>query len=443
MVNILGVDIDNKLNLENFSSKVKGFFISNEQHYITTPNPEIILKAQEDEELFYILNKSSLAIADGFGLKLAGLLSGKWVRRLTGVTALLEILKIAEEKEKKVLIVNNKNGLSSSEEIESALSKKYPKLNFLIENCSFDFSVNAKKELISFDFLKDNIFTKIAKKIEKKINDKLEFLVPDKLLDYSPDVLICNFGAPYQEKFIFHNLGKLPTVKAAIGIGGALDFLTGKIKRAPKILRYLGLEWLWRLVKQPQRYKRIFRAIFVFPIKFFQWRFINPLFYRRNVICLLYRKKEIPYTALENKKRSPLEHYQVLLVERSEEAGHWQLPQGGIESNTIKRAGSRELYEELGIESFLPKKIYRNLFKYKTNHQGRYGFKGQKQSLLIAEYKGSDADIKLNFWDHSAWKWIKATDLVDEVYPLRKEGAKIFLKKLENYIETNLNKKYE
>lgn len=435
MLNILGVDIDNKINLETFRLKVSNFLeLSNEQNYIVTPNPEIILKSQKDEELFYILNNANLSLADGFGLKLASIFLGKKLNRLTGADALIEILKIAQRKEKKILIINNKNGLSSSAEISLVLKNKYPYLKFLIEDCDFDFSILEKKEFISFDFQKNNFFTRFLKKIEKKVNDKLDFLVHNKLLDFSADIMICNFGSPYQEKFIYHNLNKLPSVKLAIGIGGALDFLTEKIKRAPKWMRFCGIEWLWRLFKQPKRYKRIFQAVFVFTFKFLKWRFINPLFYRKNVVCLLYRKSPIPYTALDNKSRKLVDHYQILLVERSDEAGHWQLPQGGIDNDKIKIAGSRELYEELGIKNFNPKKIYKNIFKYKTNHQGKYGFKGQKQSLLIAEFKGDNTDIKLNFWDHSNWKWIKATDLVNEVHVLRRQGAKIFFEKFKKYI---------
>jgi N-acetylglucosaminyldiphosphoundecaprenol N-acetyl-beta-D-mannosaminyltransferase len=435
MINILGVNLDRDFNLANFSQKIIKFLESNNQNYIVTPNPEIILKAQKDEELFYILNKANLSLPDGFGLKLAALLMGKKLRRLTGADAILDIFKIAEEKQKRILIVNNKKGLSSSSELLIALSNRYPNLKFFIETADFDFSISTKKEIIHFDFDKKNIFTKFAKKIEKKVNERLEFLVPNKILDFAPDIMVCNFGAPYQEKFIYHNLNKVPSVKIGIGIGGALDFLTGKIKRAPKWMRFLGLEWLWRLIKQPKRFKRIFRAVFVFMSKFFYWKFISPLRYRKNVVCLLYKKNPIPYTALENKERSPLDHYHVLLVERSEEGGHWQLPQGGTDGDRIMRAGSREMYEELGIREFFPKKIYKNIFKYKSNNKGRYGFRGQKQSLLIAEYQGDDTDIKINFWDHSAWKWVRASDLVNEVHPVRKAGVEMFLDKFKNYIK--------
>ncbi len=435
MVNILGINIDDNIDICKFNEKVNDFLSSKRQNYIVTPNPEIILKGQEDEELFFILNQANLSLADGFGLKLASFLMGKKINRLTGADAILEILKIASEKGRKVLIINNKNGLSSSSEISIALRNKYKDLDFLIEEAGFDFSIPPKKEFIKFNFEKENILTKFANKIKKNINDNLEFLVHDKILDFGPDIIICNFGAPYQEKFIYHNLAKVPTVKIGIGIGGALDFLTGKIKRAPKWIRSVGLEWLWRMLNQPKRYKRIYRAVFVFISKFIYWKFISPCLYRRNVVCFLYKKEKIPYTALENKKRGPLEHYKILLVERQEEEGHWQLPQGGIDGDKIIRAGSRELYEELGIKEFSPKKVYKNVFKYKSSFKGRYGFKGQKQSLLIAEFKGSDSDIRLNFWDHSAWKWARVSDFIKEVHPIRRAGANIFLEKFKDYLK--------
>jgi len=434
MINILGVDIDNTIKQSDLFVKINQFLNSTKQNYIVTPNPEILLQAQKDEELFYILNKADLSLADGFGLKIAAGLSGKKLYRITGADTIIEILQIAKDQNKKVLIINNKNGLSSSTELSIALKNRFPSLNFLIEDHIFDFKVSTEKKFISFDFQKNNFFTRLAKKVEAKVNTKLEFLATNKLLDFSADILVCNFGAPYQEKFIYHNLNKLPTVKLGIGIGGALDFLTGKIKRAPKIMRKIGLEWLWRLIKQPHRYKRIYRAIFVFLFKFCTWRFVNPCFYRKNVACFLYKKCPVPYMALENKTRDPLENYQVLLVERSEERGHWQIPQGGLDSDKIKLAGSRELYEELGIINFTPNKIYKNIFKYKTNHKGKYGFKGQKQSLLLAEFCGTDSDIKLNFWDHSAWKWVKVSDVLNEVSPIRRKSMEIFLTKFKNYL---------
>jgi len=89
------------------------------------------------------------------------------------------------------------------------------------------------------------------------------------------EIIFANQGAPFQEKFIYHGLANWPNARIAIGVGGTFDFLTGKIKRAPRFLRALGLEWFWRLAREPKRYKRVINAVIVFPAKFIAWRFFD------------------------------------------------------------------------------------------------------------------------------------------------------------------------
>lgn len=441
MINVLGVDIENNLTKNDVLDKFLSFLESDKQHYVVTPNPEIVLQAQIDEELFYILNKADLALADGFGLKIAAFLNGKKLIRTSGSDILPDLLRLAEEKNKKVLIINREDGLSGENDIKLFLENNYPNLNFLIKSTDVRFIIPPRRHLLNIKHNKKyNFLENLVNNFKEKINkgfDALANLNKNNLLNFEADILICNFGAPYQEKFIFHNIKKIPTVKLAIGLGGSFDFLTGKIKRAPKIMRFIGLEWLWRLFKQPKRIKRIFRAVIVFPLKLLHWKFISPFLYRKNVACLLYKKENLNYTALENKNRNHLDFYQILLVERSEELGHWQIPQGGIDNQEIKIAGTRELYEELGISDFTPKKIYKNVFKYKVNRKGRYGFKGQKQGLLIAEFHGKDTDIDLNFWDHRDFKWVRASEFVNSVHPVRRKASEIFLEKFIDYIKTS------
>jgi len=79
-------------------------------------------------------------------------------------------------------------------------------------------------------------------------------------------LLLVAYGAPKQDLWIAKHLSKMPTVRVAIGVGGTFDFLSGTIKRAPRWLRSLGLEWLWRLILQPWRIKRIWTAVVIFPM---------------------------------------------------------------------------------------------------------------------------------------------------------------------------------
>jgi N-acetylglucosaminyldiphosphoundecaprenol N-acetyl-beta-D-mannosaminyltransferase len=83
---------------------------------------------------------------------------------------------------------------------------------------------------------------------------------------FEPTIILNGSGAPQQEFWIAENLDRIPSVKIAVGVGGTFDFISGMKKRAPKFLRSFGLEWFWRLLKQPNRIVRIFRAVILFPI---------------------------------------------------------------------------------------------------------------------------------------------------------------------------------
>lgn len=391
-MNILGIEVS-ELNSQEVWQKIEGFLEDGQAHYIVTPNPEIILASHQDEEFFYILNQADLAPADGFGLKLAALTRGKKLHRISGSDLSPKILELAQRKNLKVAIINFKDGLSKKDDIEKTLKKNFPHLKLFILETD-------KKSELNEDELRD-------------IND------------FSPNILFTSLGAPYQEKVIWHSLKKIPSLNLALGVGGSFDFITGKIKRAPKIIRQLGLEWMFRLIKQPWRLKRIIKATLIFSTKVFFWRFIHPLMYRPNVACWLYRKNN--------------EDYEVLLVERRDEKDHWQLPQGGTDGQSLSKAGARELEEELGTKKFLVRACYRNLYKYKMPSmiQKIYGYKGQSQGLCLAEFIGEDSDIKINFWEHQAWAWVKVEDLLDQVHPVRRAGIKIFLTKFQEYLKQN------
>ena len=327
-INILGINIDN-ISKKNLLSRIEKNLKKKDFQFLTTPNPEIILRAQKDEEYFYILNKADYSIPDGIGLKFAGFALGKNIKRITGADLSLDILEIAQKKSEKILIINWQKGLSSKNDIERMLSTKFSGLEYMV--------IDAFREKGEWQ-----------KIINKNTNN------------FAPDILFCLFGTPFQEKFIYHNARKIKSIKLALGVGGSFDFLTEKIKRAPCIFRKLGMEWMWRLVN-PQypskRTKRICNAVIKFPYKFLRWRFVLPFLYRPNVACLLYKNTEHPL-AKNNK-------IYILLVERKNDFNHWQLPQGGTDGEDIKKAGEKELSEELNCDKFQFIKIYKNIYKYK------------------------------------------------------------------------------
>lgn len=231
-MNILEVRIDN-FSKKEILEKIESFLNDGNFHQVATINPEFILEAQKDDEFKNILNNSDLNVADGVGIWFAFLRFGKLLKaRIAGADLMHEILKMADEKKLAVFLAVNKNGLSSYKETRDVLSKKYPNIKF--DGSDIDpMTTNYKPRTMNYE------------------------------------LLLCNFGAPYQEKFI--NSLKDAKISIAMGVGGSFDYITGKSKRAPKIMRIFGLEWLWRLIQKspdkPRRWKRIWNAVIVFPIK--------------------------------------------------------------------------------------------------------------------------------------------------------------------------------
>jgi N-acetylglucosaminyldiphosphoundecaprenol N-acetyl-beta-D-mannosaminyltransferase len=402
-ISILGVKISN-LDGEKSLVKAKEFLADGQQHFIVTPNPEIVLNADRDEELFYILNSADLSLGDGFGLKIASWFNGQNLKRVSGADFSDNLLTLAVNEKIKVGALIWKNGLSKKADLEKALQKKYPQLDFIVESVGRESGSALSANFLAFE----------------------------------PRIVLVGFGSPWQEKFIFHNLKNIPSANIMIGVGGTLDFMTGRRRRAPKFIRVIGLEWLWRFLFSPQvvgqkRSKRIWDAVVCFPCEFFKRKFINSLLYRPNVVCLLYKRE--------------LDKYKILIVERQNEPGHWQLPQGGTDGQNLLVAGARELSGEINTNKFITKRVFKSVYRYKFSVQSaeinskaaasyrHSGYKGQSQGLYIAEFTGRDEDIKINFWDHSAWIWVDSEKLVDSVHLIRKRSTQRFLKRFKEFVK--------
>jgi len=243
-INILGVLID-RITSKEVLKKIEEFLNSDTQHYITTPNPEFVMRAQKDEEFRNILNKSDIAIPDGIGLVFASHFLGNPIpEQVAGSDLVWKIAKLAEYKNCSLYLLGGKEGVA--EEAARKLKEKYP--NLKIKGAESGGEVEERK-------LKTQ-----NEEMVKRINER------------QPDILLVAFGAPKQEKWIYYNLSKLSSVKVAIGVGGTFDFIAGRIKRAPMFLRKLGMEWLWRLFIEPKRINRILTATVRFGWKVLKWK---------------------------------------------------------------------------------------------------------------------------------------------------------------------------
>jgi N-acetylglucosaminyldiphosphoundecaprenol N-acetyl-beta-D-mannosaminyltransferase len=230
---ILGVKVS-RINIQEALDVVRQCVVSSGQNYIVTPNPEFIVRAQKDEIFRNILNNAVIAIPDGFGLMLASkFLKRPLGQRITGVDFIWQVAGMAEQKKYSIYLYGAKKGIAKK--TAEKLKNEFP--NIKIVGAESGYGENGE--------LSD---AQVAEDIKQK----------------SPDILLVALGAPKQEKWIAEHLPNLPGVKVAMGVGGAFDYISGSVKRAPVFIRKIGLEWLYRLIIQPWRIKRIFTATVYF-----------------------------------------------------------------------------------------------------------------------------------------------------------------------------------
>lgn len=238
-MHILDVRIDD-MNKKNAIQEVAHLLSLPGQFKIFTPNPEMIVKAQEDEYFKQVLNSGDLNLCDGMGVRI---FTG--IERVPGVDFMLDLCQLAVEKEKRIYLLGSGND-EVVYKVYIKLLKRFP----LLKIAGYDKGPEIKDTLSAGTQVQD---------------DSLE-----KINAVKPDILFVAFGMGKQEKWISENLAKMPSVKIAMGVGGSFDFIAGKAKRAPLFLRRLGLEWLYRLMQEPRRIGRIFNATFKFVYLYFK-----------------------------------------------------------------------------------------------------------------------------------------------------------------------------
>ncbi|MCK5084508.1 MAG: WecB/TagA/CpsF family glycosyltransferase [Candidatus Pacebacteria bacterium] len=259
---ILDVKV-NEIITKEVLEKIKIFLLSDNQHYIVTLNPEMVVEAQKNNHFKKIINEADLVVPDGIGILFANKLLNHQAlpEKITGIDLIYRICESEFIKDKKIYLLGAGKGIA--EKTAKVLSKKYDYLNIVgaeIGILNLEFGVWNKSQ----NFQPKTGLLRIEKsKIQNSDNDKFHKLNKEliKRIDKAqPDMLFVAFGAPKQEEWIYENLKKMPSVKLAIGVGGSFDFISGKVKRAPLIFQKFGLEWLWRLILEPRRIKRIYNA---------------------------------------------------------------------------------------------------------------------------------------------------------------------------------------
>lgn len=204
---------------------VRQFMAEPRLHQICTTNPEFVMAAQKDDEFRRVLHEADLCLPDGVGLIFASRWLGKPLpERVPGSELVYHLAELCAQEGWRLFLLGAAPGVA--EEAAAIFQSRYPSL--IIAGTYAGSPDPAENEAIV-----------------QRINDS------------RAELLFVAYGAPRQDKWIARNRGALPTVGVAIGVGGSLDFVTGKSVRAPRWVQKLGLEWLHRLVKEPWRWRRM------------------------------------------------------------------------------------------------------------------------------------------------------------------------------------------
>ena len=222
-MDLLGVRID-EVTMEQAVCKANEFLAEDKFHMIFTPNPEIVMLAQNDDEFKKILNSSNLNIPDGNGIVWAAKeIKEPLSERVAGYDFIHKIFELGQDMDISFYFLGAKPGVA--EAAKEKIEQEYVGVKVVGTNDGY-FSVEEEEKIL------------------EKIN-------ADK-----PDILLVALGAPKQERFIYKYRNKLPC-KVAIGVGGCFDVISGNVKRAPKIFISLKLEWLYRALTDFKRFKRL------------------------------------------------------------------------------------------------------------------------------------------------------------------------------------------
>lgn len=202
---------------------------------VVTPNPEMMVEARTNPDFATVLRAVDVRLIDGYGLWLVlkYVYGFKNVSRLTGSDLMKAVLiRNAKESQKKKIFL-----LGAGEGVALKVAELYPDSEI----------VGCEAPKFSLDEMEAEVLCQ-------------------KIVNSGADILFVAFGAPKQEMWMWKFREKLEGLSFVFGVGGAFDFLAGEVDRAPEWMRKYGLEWLYRLKKQPlKRAKRIWTAVFIFP----------------------------------------------------------------------------------------------------------------------------------------------------------------------------------
>ncbi len=204
---------------------------------VVTLNPEMVMNCKKNPTLKTIINGAELVIPDGVGIQLGFMILGKKVRRIAGIEFAKGMLKKTWQNRLPIALVGAKQEV----------------LDLTLENLKNEFA-GIEIAYAHNGFFEDD--TEIAQGLKNS----------------GAKLVLVALGSPKQEEFIFKLKKEMPET-IFIGVGGSFDVWSNKVERAPKIFQKLGLEWLYRTVKEPSRFRRIFPTLPLFVLSVIKERF--------------------------------------------------------------------------------------------------------------------------------------------------------------------------
>lgn len=227
-----------RLNVDTFTIDEAIKYANTISGQVITINPEMIENASQDPDFAEIINSAELVIPDGIGVEIGLKILGYNVRRIAGIEFSHRMIEECAKNSQSVALVGAKPQI-----VEKAKENLEKEISGLYITYAHDGYFSNDEEIIN----------------ELKIRQ--------------PRLVLCALGSPKQEEFIIKAKQVLPNA-LFVGVGGSFDVWSGVVERAPEIYQKLGLEWLYRTVKEPKRFKRIFPTLPLFVLKVLREKFI-------------------------------------------------------------------------------------------------------------------------------------------------------------------------
>ena len=196
---------------------------SNRKSFIVTANPEIVMYAREHPDYKKIIQSADMIVPDGYGIILASkILSTPIMERVAGYDIMVRLLELGNESKLKIYLLGGRE--ETNQKAVANIHNNYPHIQIVGRHHGF------------FDWEKSTVTADI-----KAAN---------------PDVVFVALGFPKQEQWIAKNIDQFSN-GLFMGVGGSIDVLAGEVQRAPRIWQKMNLEWFYRLISQPSRWRRM------------------------------------------------------------------------------------------------------------------------------------------------------------------------------------------